>query len=76
MWDALVQLVTIVAEYGGIAGVILCFWMVDRFFLVRDLRKVNDQIIALVVKSTEAHTKAAEVLRALKDSIDQLCSRV
>lgn len=76
MWGVLVHIVDITAEYGGLAGIILLFWMIDRFLLVRDLRKLNDQMIAMVTSSTAAQVTAAAALRNLNDSIAQLCSRI
>jgi len=75
MWDALVK-IAIAGMNSGQTGmlftiivILLGAWMVDRYFLVRDLRKQNDTMI----EAFQANTKAITELSTL---INQLCQRV
>lgn len=71
MWNAVVEIVT-TAMHGGAAGVlviIIIAWMVDRYFLVRDLKELNRQMLHAFTDSTAATTR-------LSTLIDQLCQRI
>lgn len=76
MWDAIARFFELTIENGGMAGIILIVWMVDRYFLVRDLRATNEKLITLVTENTKAYTEFTSVLQNLNTSITQLCSRI
>ena len=69
MWEALADVAKYVIEVGGLTGVILVIWMVDRYLLVRDLRRQNDTMIQAFQDNTRAITE-------LSTLINQLCQRV
>lgn len=71
MWNALIEIINS-AMHGGAAGVlviVIIAWMVDRYFLVKDLKQLNRQMI-------DAFTRNAEVVSELSTLINQLCQRI
>ena len=69
MWEAIAIVAKYVIDIGGLAGIILIFWMVDRYLLVKDLKDQNENMI----NAFQANTKAITELSTL---INQLCQRV
>ena len=69
MWEAIAIVAKYVIDIGGLAGIILIFWMADRYLLVKDLKDQNENMI----NAFQANTKAITELSTL---INQLCQRV
>lgn len=71
MWQAISDIVIAAMSSGiiGITVIILIAWMVDRYFLVRDLKEQNRMMI-------DAFTANTDALSKLSTLIDQLCQRI
>jgi hypothetical protein len=71
MWEAIKGIVIAAMDKDlmGLVVIVVLAWMVDRFMLVRDLRKVNTLTIDALTSNTRAITE-------LSTLINQLCSRV
>jgi len=71
LWQAISDIVIAAMSSGiiGITVIILIAWMVDRYFLVRDLKEQNRMMI-------DAFTANTDALSKLSTLIDQLCQRI
>lgn len=71
MWAALENIV-IEGMHSGLAGVvviILLFWAVDRYLLIRDLKEQNAAMVTAFRENSAAITE-------LSTLISQLCQRI
>lgn len=67
--EVLLEYFKLFGEVGGLAGLVIMLWMVDRYLLVRDLRAVNEKMITVI----EGNAKALSELSTL---VNIMCQKM